>query len=278
MSRAIESTLKQTWPNLEVILVENNSTDDTFQILNAYRERFSQKIWVLQEKGKGAASARNRGLLEADGQWIQFLDSDDELLPGKIERQMSLVRGTNFDLVGGSYYYAKAWKKLRKLVNHFSWAGLITSSLGITSANLWNRSSVLRVGGFKKEQQSSQEYERMFRMLKTDARVIVDDEPRTIVYHRQESLGKTSDKEKKSQIWCNLFDLRLDIRSYLEKQNLFSGKLRFVWENHMYSHLVHLEDQFPEVYMHYMPLLRHKLSWFHIAKSLIGCKLRKLEW
>ncbi|MFA5393863.1 MAG: glycosyltransferase family 2 protein [Candidatus Ratteibacteria bacterium] len=80
LRQCIESALSQEYPNLEVIVVDNGSTDNTREILSS----FGNKIRCLKEGKRGIGTARNRGLRSAGGEFIALLDSDDFYLPGKI--------------------------------------------------------------------------------------------------------------------------------------------------------------------------------------------------
>src|SRR5882757_4225981 len=85
LQAAIGSALGQTWANREVIVVDDGSTDSSLLLASAYGDR----IQLLRSAHRGATNARNMILKEALGEWIQFLDADDYLLPEKIERQMA---------------------------------------------------------------------------------------------------------------------------------------------------------------------------------------------
>ncbi len=81
---AIDSVLAQEGFELDVIVVDNNSTDRTREIvLDTYRDR----VVVIEEARSGAASARNAGVRAATGSWLAFLDADDIWLPQKLARQ-----------------------------------------------------------------------------------------------------------------------------------------------------------------------------------------------
>jgi len=84
---AVESVLAQTYAPLETIVVDDGSTDDTQGVLR----RLGDRIRVICQENAGPASARNVGVLASRGEIISFLDSDDEWLPGKIERQVKLL-------------------------------------------------------------------------------------------------------------------------------------------------------------------------------------------
>ena len=173
IARALQSVLKQTYSNYEIIVVDNNSSDNTVSIIYDYVQRYPERIKVLHEYKKGAPAARNKGLYEAKGEWIQFLDSDDELLPDKLKNQIEVAESSETDVViGSSYIYKvinnKPEKSIRDVQSDNVWKGLLTSKLGITSANLWRRKAVLAVEGWDENRSSSQEYDLLFRMLKSN--------------------------------------------------------------------------------------------------------------
>ena len=85
--RALNSVFKQTYSDYEVIVIDDGSTDDTAEML---QKNFTQVRYVFQSN-KGVSAARNKGLELAKGRWIAFLDSDDEWLPQKLEKQISLL-------------------------------------------------------------------------------------------------------------------------------------------------------------------------------------------
>ncbi len=81
----INSVLDQTWPNIEIIIVDDGSTDDS---LIAAKKFDRENIKVISQKNKGASAARNKGLSEAKGDYIQFLDADDLISNDKIYNQV----------------------------------------------------------------------------------------------------------------------------------------------------------------------------------------------
>lgn len=91
VSRAIRSALAQDYPALEVIVVDDGSTDNTHEVLS----RFDSIRSIRFEINRGGAIARNAGIEAANGQFVAFLDSDDEWLPEKTRRQMDLLLGSH---------------------------------------------------------------------------------------------------------------------------------------------------------------------------------------
>jgi glycosyltransferase involved in cell wall biosynthesis len=90
----VESALAQTYPNIEVIVVDDGSFDGTEEALVAYRDR----IQFIYQENAGPSAARNRGVAAAKGEILAFLDSDDFWLPEKIQRQIDVFRAVGPDL------------------------------------------------------------------------------------------------------------------------------------------------------------------------------------
>jgi glycosyltransferase involved in cell wall biosynthesis len=88
--QAVESVLGQTFTDLEIIVVDDGSSDRTYQVLQPYLDRIS---YIYQEN-QGVAAARNRGIKEAKGDLIAFLDQDDFFLSDKLASQVALFRSS----------------------------------------------------------------------------------------------------------------------------------------------------------------------------------------
>src|SRR6266404_1994004 len=88
IAQAIESALAQTWLEREVIVIDDGSTDGSLDIIKSFDGR------IRWESGpnRGGNAARNRLLELSRGEWLQYLDADDFLLPNKLERQIAVVR------------------------------------------------------------------------------------------------------------------------------------------------------------------------------------------
>src|SRR5216684_3398690 len=85
--RAVRTALNQTYANLEVIVVIDGPDEETMLALSGIHQPRLRVIVLAQSSG--GASARNAGVEAAHGEWIAFLDDDDEWLPGKIENQIA---------------------------------------------------------------------------------------------------------------------------------------------------------------------------------------------
>ena len=90
IGESIESVINQTYPNWELIIVDDCSTDDTEGVVQGYLSD-SRIRFLKNEKNSGAAISRNYALREAKGKWVAFLDSDDVWLPEKLETQIAFM-------------------------------------------------------------------------------------------------------------------------------------------------------------------------------------------
>ena len=88
LGEALDSIWAQTYRPLEIIVVNDGSTDGTAKVVGSYRER----VQYIQQANKGPAAARNLGISKAGGDFIAFLDADDVWHPEKLERQMARFR------------------------------------------------------------------------------------------------------------------------------------------------------------------------------------------
>lgn len=100
ISTSVLSALYQGYKNLEVVIVDDSSTDNTSEVIRNISVRESRIIFLSLEQNSGPAVARNKGLEKAHGELIAFLDADDEWMPGKISRQVELFqRHPDMDLL-----------------------------------------------------------------------------------------------------------------------------------------------------------------------------------
>ena len=95
IKESIDSVLSQDFIDFELIVIDDGSTDNTLEILNSYGE----DIIVIHQRNQGVSSARNRGLMEASGSLIAFLDSDDLWLPGKLSLQVDFFNSNPTALI-----------------------------------------------------------------------------------------------------------------------------------------------------------------------------------
>jgi glycosyltransferase involved in cell wall biosynthesis len=97
VARAVESALSQTHRHIELLVIDDGSTDDTRRVL----EGFGPRVTILEQTHAGAETARNLGLERARGEFVAFIDSDDVWLPERLSSQLPLFRREEVGLVFG---------------------------------------------------------------------------------------------------------------------------------------------------------------------------------
>lgn len=102
VAQAVESALAQTYPNVEVVVVDDGSTDETRNLLS----RYEGQINYIYQENQGPSAARNTGFLASQGDYLLFLDSDDLIPPNKLELQVPLLEvRPDFGLVYSGWQY-----------------------------------------------------------------------------------------------------------------------------------------------------------------------------
>jgi glycosyltransferase involved in cell wall biosynthesis len=230
IKRAVESVLSQTYYNYEILLINNNSTDNSVSLLNNYVNKYPHLIRLFHESKGGAPAARNKGLSQAKGDWVQYLDADDELMPDKIERQIGILMQYNADIIAGCFIEIKNNQgRFKQTVimpdSRDTWLSLISSSLGRTSSNLWKKKKLLEINGWNEALSSSQEYDLLFRALKKEAIICFDTKPSTFIHFTANSISKSINEKRNSEIFDNWLNLRLSIKNYLKEKGLLNNEM-----------------------------------------------------
>lgn len=166
---AIASALNQTYPHIEVIVIDDGSTDGSIDILHLFGDRIH---WQTQPN-QGAPTARNRGLELAQGDYIKFLDADDVLLPNCLERQIEQSQAIPNDKKAIVYGEAAWVDQHRQPLSGYSLRprqpeeDIIThilSSCPLTSCPLHKREYLLEVNGFDPSLPRGQEHDLHLRL------------------------------------------------------------------------------------------------------------------
>ncbi len=181
LQRAIESVFAQTYDNIECIVVDDASSDDTSKICEQYNLNY---IFIPKEESKGGNYARNLGIKASKGKYCAFLDDDDYWLPEKIQKQVSLIEEMDCELVycgrrleiinkNGSISY----KDILPSKNHCGdMHKQILLTICTTTTNiLTKRDALFEVGLFDENLKFWQEYELTIRLAQRKSFYFVND-------------------------------------------------------------------------------------------------------
>lgn len=189
----LQSVLNQTYKPLEIIIVDDCSNDRTIDIINSLNSSIIKVVKL--EKNSGAQAARNRGIIEAKGDWIAFQDSDDEWLPNKLEIQIGKALSGNFDVIYCECYVQQgASKTLFNTPNYElnTYSRLLENQGPTFPGILAKKSSLLEINLLDEKVPSYQEWDTSIRLGKKNKFGFID-EP-LYIYHLHE--GETISKDK----------------------------------------------------------------------------------
>ncbi len=116
--QCIESIINQTYDNLQIIFVDDGSTDSSLEICNFYAQK-DKRIVIVQKENGGVVSARKAGVKAANGKMIGFVDADDWIEPDYFENMMAIFMETNADIVAGGHFHDIGESSV-KVLNHVS--------------------------------------------------------------------------------------------------------------------------------------------------------------
>lgn len=117
LQRCVDSLLNQTYEEVEILLVDDCSTDGSFEIARKYEEKYPEKCkYIKRETNGGLAAARNSGIKEATGTWLGFVDSDDWIENTCVEKVMKVAKEEASDIVVFDFY--KIWDDGKKVRDH----------------------------------------------------------------------------------------------------------------------------------------------------------------
>lgn len=193
LPRAIHSVLNQSYRDLELIIVDDASADDTKQIVRAIDD--PRIRYLRHEKNRGAPAARNLGASEARGRFIAFQDSDDDWLTGKLEKQMAaLAASGGEDVIYCAFIRSGNGRRLRipdsrlRVRDGNLLPQLLHENFVSTQTLLVARERLDEVGGFDETLGRFQDWDLAIRLASV-ARFRLVDEPLVIVHETPGSIS-----------------------------------------------------------------------------------------
>lgn len=217
LERAVKSVLAQTYENMELIIIDDASSDDTQQYCTEL-SRNNEKIryvHIPKAESRGGNYARNLGIENARGEWIAFLDDDDEWLPEKTQKQMDYlaahddIRAVSSDLVYVYVFGDKQYCHNSNLqINGKALDFFVTSWLNVTSTMIIHKEVLTEIGGFDEKLKAIQEVELAYRVCMA-CKVGIVKEPLINYYQYPNS---------KNQV-TNSVDKYLTALDYVEKKH-----------------------------------------------------------
>ncbi len=232
IERSVRSVLSQTYKNLELIIVDDGSTDNTEQLIHGFGD--TRIVYAKQGRNAGAAHARNTGAGLASGEWIAFQDSDDEWVQDKLEKQMDYWRRhPEYAMVYCPFTtYREADTKgiktpseeytREELEGNILQSILIQNKIG-TPTMLMKKESFFCVGGFDESYRCLEDWDFAIRFSQKYSIGFLD-EPLVKVYRQEDSLSN-----KTAEYYAYRSRMIIQYKALLEQMGIFEGVIMLLF-------------------------------------------------
>lgn len=250
LKRTIESVLSQSYPNIEYVVIDGGSTDESVDLLRSYGDRF---YW-MSEKDKGQTDAINKGMARVHGEILAYLNSDDVLLPGAIERVVEFFKKHpncgllygNADYIDAEDHYIGPYKTAP-----YSFQRLMQDCMVCQPAAFWRRSVVEKIGPFDEQLNFVMDYDYWIRIAKSGSEICFL--PETLANSRLYPETKTL--SQRSKIYDEIFRISMRHAEYVHHsyyQGLWHHR---IFENNSPSPIIRL--------LRYIPGAHLTVGWLH---------------
>jgi len=216
----VRSALAQDWPAKEIIVVDDGSSDASREILKA----FGDSIQVVLAEHGGSNPARNEVLHRSKGEWIQYLDADDYLQPGKLSRQLAEAGG-DCEVIYSPVLIedATTGTKVPSEINpqYDIYSQWLSWQMPQTGGCLWRKSVLEKVGGWKVGQPCCQEHELYLRALKAGVHFTFAPTPNAVYRIWSEETLCRRDPRQVIHVKTGLMD---DLHGWMQAQHLWTSQ------------------------------------------------------
>lgn len=279
IKRALESVINQTYKNVEVIVVDDNSSDNTEEIVKNYSNKHNFIKYIKHDKNKGGSAARNTGVENSSGDFIAFLDSDDEWVETKLEKCIKIFNSNqDVDLIYSDIYLVneltnKEVIDKKELWDDYYFGLLQRNIIGGTSSIVIRRSVFEQVGGFKVGLPSCQDWDFYLEIAK-EHKIYLINEPLTKYYIHPNSISGNIDRviEGHLHILKKVNSIIYDENKYTDKKNIIISEQYFTIA-YLYTNF----KNFKKAKEYYFKALRenpkNKRALRNVVASICGEKL-----
>ena len=251
IERSLQSVLSQNYDDFEVVVVNDGSTDRSVEIVKSISD---PRITLIEQENGGPSKARNTGVKNAKGEWILFLDADDELLPGALRHLFSLAKkNKRANIIDGSYIVSTkegshSYISADVLVKNNYRAFFYREILPSTGHTLFKK-TLLEKYPYNQEIRRYEDVELILRLLR-EANIITTSEP--IFCVNSEFSSASSARRRIEEDFLGHLDFRG--KSFWEYMSLYQF---YLWERDNYPQEV--RNLYPNLHLRYDLLILYKL-------------------
>ena len=189
--RALNSIVRQTYKDVEIIIIDDGSTDNTQVLIQQFFENKTIQYQYIYQSNAGPSSARNKGVQNAQGDYIAFLDSDDEWHKDKLKLQMEVIQNKNLNFLGSRYQYDVFDYEQKQTIKLESYCfnSLLLKTRFSTPGVVMKKDFFLFLNGFNESLKYAEDHDLWLRAsLKNDLYLI--EEPKLVRLHKN-AFGET---------------------------------------------------------------------------------------
>lgn len=245
--QTVDSALNQTYPNTEVVLINDGSKDRSLEILKEFQIKYPDRVTLIDSANRGVSAATNLGIQASRGEYIQFLDADDLISPDKINTQISLLKGkVEQSLATCSYVGFKGSIQNNNKVPYGAFRSFESGfelllqfwerqEMLQPACYLTHKSLIEKVGPWDENLTINQDGEFFMRVLLQAKEIIFDSE--SLVYYRNPGQSNVS-QQKSKKAFSSLLD---SYQSYetnslaIEDSNRVRTALKMVYQKFIYD-------------------------------------------
>ncbi len=201
LCRSIESVLKQTYPNIELIVVNDGSTDKTTEILGHYQKT----IKIIEKQNTGVSDSRNIGIKHASGEYVMFLDVDDEITADAVSYCVETMRNVGVDIIrfNGQLRYNNKIRKMRPPLNEGVYAKdeflneILSGKIPSFACFLFARTDLVKKVFFPKNISYMEDYSFTIDLVSHSQKIYLSSRPLYVYYQESTSVSHSIDIKRR---------------------------------------------------------------------------------
>lgn len=217
IDKCLKSLVEQTLNDIEIIIVNDGSTDNSKKIIDNYIERYPEKIVYLEKKNGGLSDARNYGIPYAKGEYIAFLDSDDYVEKDIYEKMYEIAKKENSDMVECDFYWEYPNKTKKDIGVIYSGQHEMLENVRVVAWNKLIKREILEISkiqfpkGYRYE-----DVEFTYKLIPYLSKVSFVKEPLIHYIQRPDSISNSQNERTKE-----IFDVLEHVLDFYKEKNVY---------------------------------------------------------
>lgn len=275
VTETIQSILSQTYEFVEIILINDGSTDGSLPLLRDYEARFPDKILIIDQPNQGQIVARNNGIKMAKGRYIAFLDSDDVWVKNKLERQLPLFESGVGLVFSGTEVIDEAGNTIRVEYADNDLSGNIFPQLLVQNRMtggtvVVTAEALTNVGVFCTDFKAAENWDLWLRICKIYSSRVVPD---PLIKYRIHSSNMSGDGQLMLSAKLQIIEKHCDLQS---KNTVVARYSRLAYADYHYRKglIFFADNQYQLARKEFLSVVRfstfYKDTWIRVIRSILG--------